>query len=83
LEAPTTIWADVAMDFVKGLPRVNGKSVILMVIDHFSKYCHFLPLDHPYITMSVVHLFFDNIVKLHSIPSSIVSNQDIVFTSNF
>jgi hypothetical protein len=83
LEAPTTIWADVAMDFVKGLPRVNGKSVILMVIDRFSKYCHFLPLGHLYITMSVVHLFYDNIVKLHGIPSSIVSDQDIVFTSNF
>jgi hypothetical protein len=83
LEEPTTIWADVAMDFIKGLPRVNGKSVILMVIDCFSKYCHFLPLSHPYITMSVVHLFFDNIVKLHGIPSSIVSDQDIVFTSNF
>ena len=29
LEVPTSVWADIAMDFVEGLPRVNGKSVIL------------------------------------------------------
>jgi hypothetical protein len=83
LEVPTTIWADVVMDFVEGLPRVNGISVILMVIDRFSKYCHFLPLGHLYTSTSVACLFFDNIVKLHNIPSSIVSNRDPVFTGNF
>ena len=36
------------MDFIKGLPKVNGKSVILMVVDRFSKYAHFIALGLPY-----------------------------------
>jgi hypothetical protein len=38
------------MDIVEGFPRVNGKSVVLTVVDHFSKYAHFIVLDHPYTT---------------------------------
>jgi E3 ubiquitin-protein ligase DOA10 len=71
------------MDFVEGLPHINGKSVILTVIDRLSKYAHFIPLGHPYTTTSVVRAFFDNIARLHDIPSSIVSDRDAVFTSNF
>lgn len=36
------------MDFIKGLPKVNDKSVILTVVDRFSKYAHFITLGHPY-----------------------------------
>jgi hypothetical protein len=41
------------MDFVEALPRVGGKSIILMVVDCFSKYYHFIPLAHPYSVESV------------------------------
>jgi hypothetical protein len=83
LDVPTTVWADIAMDFVEGLSRVHGKSVILTVIDRFSKSAHFLPLGHPYIATTVARAFFDGIVRLHGIPSSIVSDRDLVFTSQF
>jgi hypothetical protein len=79
MEVPTTVPADVDMEFVEGPQRVNGKSVILSVIDRFSKYCHFLPLGHSYTTKLAAHLFFNNVVKLHGIPSSIVSNWDAMF----
>ena len=49
----TVIWADIGLDFVEALPRVRGKSVILTVVDRFSKYCHFIPLAHPYLAESV------------------------------
>jgi hypothetical protein len=62
LPVPSAVWADVAMDFMEGVPRVNGKSVILTVIDRFSKYAHFLPLAHPYTATSIVRVFFDEIV---------------------
>ena len=70
------------MDFVEGLPRVHGKSVILTVVDRFSKQAHFLALSHPYTTASVAKAFFEGIVRLHGFPSSIVSDRDPVFTGN-
>jgi transposase InsO family protein len=83
LEVPTTVWSHVAMDFVGGFPRVNGKSVILTVIDCFSKAVHFLPLGHPYTVTSVAKVFFEAIVRLHGLPESIISDRDPVFTSKF
>jgi hypothetical protein len=38
LEVPSQVWADISMDFIEGLPKVHGKSVILTVVDRFSKY---------------------------------------------
>jgi hypothetical protein len=77
------VWADIAMDFMEGLPRVNWKSVILIVVDRFSKYAHFITLAHPYMATTVARAFFDGIVRLHGIQSSIVSDRDPVFTRSF
>jgi hypothetical protein len=57
--------------------------VILTVMDQFSKYVHFLTLNHPYTATTAARCFFDNIVRLHGSPSSIVSDHDPVFTNNF
>jgi hypothetical protein len=64
------------MDFIEGLSKVGGKSVILTVIDRFSKYAHFIALGHPYTVTSVARAFFDDIVRLHEFQSSIVSDRD-------
>ncbi|WVZ89350.1 hypothetical protein U9M48_035770 [Paspalum notatum var. saurae] len=81
LDVPSTVWSDIAVDFVEGFPKVGGKSVILTVVDRFSKMAHFIPLGHPYTVLSVARAFFDNVVKLHGFPCSIVSDRDPVFTS--
>jgi hypothetical protein len=70
------------MDFIEGLPKVGGKSVILTVVDRFSKYGHFIPLGHPYTVASVARAFSNGIVRLHGFPTSIVSDRDPVFTGN-
>jgi hypothetical protein len=77
------VWADIAMDFIEGFPQVGGKFVVLTVVDRFSKYAHSIPLDHPYTTVSVTKVLFDNIIKLHRIPCSIVSDCVPVFTRTF
>jgi hypothetical protein len=83
LLVPISSWQDIAMDFVEGLSLSQGYSVILVVVDKFSKYAHFVPLKRPYTTASVAAVFLDNIVKLHGLPKSIVSDRDKVFTSSF
>jgi hypothetical protein len=55
------------MDFIEALPRVNGKSVILTMVDRFSKYCHFILLAHPYTAETVAQVFFSEIVRLHGV----------------
>lgn len=71
------------MDFVEGLPCIHGKTVILTVMDRFSKFAHFLPLAHPYTAYLVVHLFFSEIVRLHGISTSIVSDRDPLLQAIF
>jgi hypothetical protein len=77
------VWSDIGIDFIEALPRVQGKKVILTVVDRFSKYCHFILLAHPYTTESVAQAFCTEVVRLHGVPQSIVSDHDPVFTSAF
>jgi transposase InsO family protein len=69
------------MDFVEGLPKSQGKDVIMVIVDRFTKYAHFVPLSHPYSVETVAQAFIDHVVKLHGPPLCIVSDRDRIFTS--
>jgi hypothetical protein len=60
------------MDFIVGLPKSGNKSVIMVVVDHISKYAHFYALQHPFTTSIVAQIFMDQVFKLHGMPHSIV-----------
>ncbi|KAG6495596.1 hypothetical protein ZIOFF_043422 [Zingiber officinale] len=83
LPVPHQVWSDISMDFIDGLPLSQDKTVLFVVVDHFSKYAHFIPLSHPYTVVKVARVFFDNIFKLHGLPETIVSDRDATFTSSF
>ena len=75
-------WSHISMDFIEGLPKSNGKDVILVVVDRLTKYSHFLPLSHPYTAHKVAQLFIDNIYKLHGLPTTIVFDRDRPFAND-
>jgi hypothetical protein len=83
LPIPPTIWMDISMDFIVGLPKYGNKSIIMVVVDHLSKYAHLCALQHPFTTSTVAQIFMDNIFKLHGMPHSIVFDHDPTFTNNF
>jgi hypothetical protein len=69
------------MDFIEGLPKSNGKEIIMVVVDRLMKYAHFIPLAHPYTVQTVAQASINNIIKLHGPPLAIVSDRDRIFTS--
>jgi len=71
----------VSLDFIEGLPKSGRNDTILVVIDKFTKYAHFLALAHPYTALSIAQLYFNNVYKLHGLPSAIISDRDRIFTS--
>lgn len=54
-----------------------------MIVDRLSKYGHFVPLKYPYSARTIAEVFIKEVVKLHGIPASIVSDRDPLFLSNF
>jgi hypothetical protein len=80
---PPSIWRDISMNFILGLPKSGNKSVIMVVVDRLSRYAHFCALQYPFTTPVVAQLFMDQVLKLHGMSHSIISDCDLTFTNNF
>ncbi|MCH81104.1 hypothetical protein A2U01_0001883 [Trifolium medium] len=83
LPLPNHVWEDISMDFVTGLPPSKGFTVIMVVVDRFSKGIHLGSLPTGFTAYKVVELFVSMVCRLHGLPKSIVSDRDPIFISRF
>ncbi|KAL4325990.1 hypothetical protein GQ457_11G026580 [Hibiscus cannabinus] len=84
LKIPKWKWERITMDFVTGLPLTpSKKNSVWVIVDRFTKCAHFLPVHTIYTYDKLVELYIGEIVRLHGVPKSIVSDRDSKFTTRF
>ena len=72
------------MDFVVGLPKTLGKfDSIWVVVDRLTKSAHFIPVRIDYNAEQLAKVYVKEIVRLHGVPLSIISDRGTQFTSKF
>ncbi len=83
LPVPSCPWSHITLDFVSGLPPSKGNTVVLMVVDRFSKAVHFIPLPKLPSARETTQLMVDHAFRLHGLPVDVVSDRGPQFASRF
>ena len=71
------------MDFITGLPKVQGQDFLYVIVDRLTKFAHFFAISSDYSASQVADLFFREVFRLHGLPKTIVNDRDSKFTSAF
>uniref|UniRef100_A0AAQ4RV13 Gypsy retrotransposon integrase-like protein 1 n=1 Tax=Gasterosteus aculeatus aculeatus TaxID=481459 RepID=A0AAQ4RV13_GASAC len=81
LPIPRRPWSHLALDFVTGLPLSEGNTVVLTVVDRFSKFAHFVPLPKLPSATQTAAILVKEVFRIHGLPRDIVSDRGPQFTS--
>ena len=72
------------MDFVTHLPRTQRRhDVVCVIVDWLTKSAHFLAVRMTFTLEELCRLYIREVVRLHGVLVSIVSNRDPRFTAHF
>ena len=80
---PSRPWESVGMDFTGPFVEVEGYDYILLIICRLTGMVHLVPTNTRVSTKDVAKIYIKEIVRLHGIPESIVSDRDTKFKSEF
>src|SRR4029077_6658467 len=83
LPVPEHPWNSISMDFIEQLPASCGFTSILVVVDHLSKQCVFVPRHNTITSPELTKLFLLHIFSKHGVPSHITSDCGSEFISHF
>jgi hypothetical protein len=84
LSMPDWKWDDISMDFISGLPTTQkGHDSIWVIVDHFTKSAHFIPVKTDFCPPEYATKHIAEILRLHGIPKTIVSDRGPQFTAHF
>jgi hypothetical protein len=84
LSIPSWKWEDISMDFIVGLPNTFQKhDSIWVIIDRLTKTAHFLPVHTTYSAKKYAEVYLDQIVRLHGVPNTIISDRGPKFIARF
>jgi len=83
LPIPDQPWQSVGMDFTGPLPISKGYDYLLVIIDQFTSQVHLVSMNTRATSKDITWSFITEIVRLHGMPESIVTDQDPKFTSKF
>jgi hypothetical protein len=72
------------MDFIVGLPNTSQHhDYIWVIVDRLTKTAHFLPVHTTHKTEKYAKIYIGQIVRLHGIPKTIVSDRGALFVARF
>jgi hypothetical protein len=84
LAVPDWKWEDISMDFITGHPTTSkGNDSIWVIVDRLTKLAHFLPVKMTFRPPQYAEKYILEIIRLHGIPKTIVSDQGSQFTAHF
>ena len=83
LPIPDKPWQSVGMDFMGPLPQSQGNDYLLVTIDRLTSQVHLVPTTMRVTAKEVAWLFLKEIMRLHGVPKSIVSDRNSKFMSTF
>ena len=76
LSIPSWKWEEISMDFIVGLPITQRNfNSIWVIVDHLTKSTHFIPVRTDFRPTNYAELYFNQIVRLHRVPHTIVSDR--------